>query len=216
MATIVPAILEETKEGFLQKLSLIMKIPGVERVQVDFGDGIFIPKKLISPNDIDGLNPAIDWEAHLMVKEPEDFLDYQIAGFKTLFVHFEAFSKHGDLKIALQEIKKLGLKAGLAINPATPILVAQEFSDLADLFLVMGVVPGKQGQAFIQATFDRIRELRKALPNAIIEVDGGINISNVKEIADAGADLIIGGSAIVGQGNPSDNFEKLKFEINKN
>jgi ribulose-phosphate 3-epimerase len=216
MAIIVPAILETTKEAFLQKLSLVSKMPGVERVQVDFGDGNFIPAKLLSADEIDGLNPAIHWEAHLMVKEPDDFLDYQISGFKTLIVHYEAFENIGGLKLALTEIKNLGLKAGLAINPDTSISKAFDFAGLADLFLVMGVVPGKQGQSFIPETINRVAELRKLLPNAIIEVDGGISMGNVKEVVRAGTDLIVAGSAIVGQENPSEAFEKLKLEINKN
>src|SRR6266568_3351575 len=103
MAMIVPAILEQTKEGFLQKLSLVIKLPGVERVQVDFGDGVFIGNKLLSAADMDALNPAFQWEAHLMVKEPKDFLDYQICGFKTIIIHYEAFPSAESLKKTLSE-----------------------------------------------------------------------------------------------------------------
>lgn len=211
MATIVPAILEQTKEGFANKLSLIAHIPGVERVQVDFGDGVFIPAKLLPASEMDVLNPAIYWEAHLMVQAPEDFLDYQICGFKTLIIHYEAFKNSDAVKAALDKIKNLGLKAGLAINPSTPVSVTQEFNGLADMFLIMSVVPGKQGQSFIESTSDRISELRKLMPNAIIEVDGGINIGSIKKVS--GADLIVAGSAIIGQGNPAENFEKLKQTI---
>ena len=207
MSVIIPAILEETKEGFNQKLSLIMKIPGVERVQVDFGDGIFIPTKLLGPEDIDVLNPAIHWEAHLMVKEPKDFLDYQICGFKTLIVHYEAFSSVDSLKNTIKGIKSMGFKTSIAINPVTPVEVLRDVD--VDQYLIMSVVPGKQGQAFIEATVSRVQELRKLKPNAIIEVDGGINLSTIKKAADAGADLIVVGSAIVGAGNPAENFEKL-------
>ena len=139
MSIIIPAILEETKEGFAQKLSLVMKIPGVERVQVDFGDGIFIPTKLLSAEEMDVLNPAIHWEAHLMVKEPKDFLDYQICGFNTLLVHHEAYEKVEDLKKALAAIRGLGMKAGLVINPPTDVAVCQTFDGLADQFLIMSV-----------------------------------------------------------------------------
>ena len=211
MSVIIPAILEQTKEGFANKLSLIAHIPGVERVQVDFGDGVFIPAKLLPASEMDVLNPAIYWEAHLMVQAPEDFLDYQICGFKTLIIHYEAFKNSDAVKAALDKIKNLGLKAGLAINPSTPVSVTQEFNGLADMFLIMSVVPGKQGQSFIESTSDRISELRKLMPNAIIEVDGGINIGSIKKVS--GADLIVAGSAIIGQGNPAENFEKLKQTI---
>ena len=208
MAIIVPAILETTKEAFLQKLSLVTKIPGVDRVQVDFGDGIFIPTKLLGPAEIDGLNPAIVWEAHLMVQEPEDFLDYQICGFKVVVVHYEAFPSAASLKAALDKIKSMGFKSGVAINPSTKINVLTDI--FADQYLIMSVVPGKQGQGFIEKTTERIKELRNLLPNAIIEVDGGINMGNIKAVAEAGANLIVAGSAIVGNGSPADNYEKLK------
>ncbi len=213
MAQIVPAILEHTKEAFLQKLSLVSKIPGVERIQVDFGDGEFVAAKLLSVDEMSNLNPAIHWEAHLMVKAPKDFLDYQICGFKTLIVHYEAYASAVDVKQTLAEIKKMGFKAGIAINPETPVKVLVTME--ADQYLIMGVVPGKQGQSFIQGTTDRIAELRKLKPNAIIEVDGGIKMDNVKQVADAGADLIIAGSAIVGQENPAEAFEKLKQMANQ-
>jgi ribulose-phosphate 3-epimerase len=207
MPLIIPAILEETKPGFLQKLSLIMKIPGVERVQVDFGDGIFIPTKLLGPEDIDALNPTIHWEAHLMVKEPSDFLDYQICGFKTLIIHYEAFASVEGLKKTLADIKSMGFKASVAINPDTQVSVLNNIE--ADQYLIMSVVPGKQGQAFIESTPGRVQELRKLKPNAIIEVDGGVNLNTIKLAADVGVDLIVAGSAIVGNPNPAEAYEKL-------
>jgi ribulose-phosphate 3-epimerase len=215
MPKLIPAILEETKEGFLQKMSLVSKIGSSDRVQVDFGDGIFIPKKLVGPGDIDVLSPAVHWEAHLMIRDPKDFLDYQICGFKTLWIHYEAFESPEDCKKALGEIKELGLEAGLVLNPKTPIKIAEKFSGITNLFLVMGVTPGKQGQGFIEQTLHRVKELRKLLPNAIIEVDGGINLGNIKAVAEAGTDLIVAGSAIVGQGSPAENYEKLMSKITK-
>ena len=212
MPTIIPAILEETKEAFLQKLSLVSKIPGVERIQVDFGDGEFISNRLLSAAEIDGLNPAIHFEAHLMIKAPKDFLDYQICGFKTIIIHYEAYESAVDVKSALDELRKMGFKTGVAINPDTAVKVLKDL--VADQYLIMGVVPGRQGQAFISSTINRIGELRKLIPNAIIEVDGGINMDNVKEVAQVGADFIVAGSAVVGQENPNEAFEKLKQMAN--
>jgi ribulose-phosphate 3-epimerase len=208
MATIVPAILETTKEGFEQKLSLISKIPGVERVQVDFGDGIFIPDRLLPAADMDTLNPAFEWEAHLMVKNPSDFLDYQICGFKTIIVHYEAFASVTELNKTLVNIKQMGFKTGMAINPGTKIEVLSQ--TMADQYLIMSVIPGKQGQGFMESTLERVKELRKLIPNAIIEVDGGINMDNAKQAAEAGADLIVAGSSVVKSENPGESFEKLK------
>jgi len=212
MALIIPAILETTKEGFLDKASRVVKLPGLERIQVDFGDGVFIGSKLILPADIDALNPAFEWEAHLMVKEPNDFLDYQICGFKTLIVHYEAFALADSLKKTLDSIKAMGFKTGVAINPDTPVDVLKDV--YAEQYLIMSVTPGKQGQAFISTTPDRIRELRDLLPHAIIEVDGGVNETNIKQLAEAGADLICVGSALVRAEDMPGAYEKLKMEIN--
>ena len=93
MSVIVPAILEQTREGFDDKNFIIERIFGVERIQVDFEDGQFVPGQTLSVGKLDILNPAFHYEAHLMVKEPADFIDYQIAGFKTVIIHYEAFSR---------------------------------------------------------------------------------------------------------------------------
>jgi ribulose-phosphate 3-epimerase len=211
MPTIVPAILETTKQGFAEKLSLVMRLAGVKRVQVDFGDGIFIENKLVSPAEIDVLNPAIHWEAHLMVNEPKDFLDYQICGFKTLIVHYEAFPSLDALKKTLAEIKQMGFKAAVAINPDTPVPVLKTIE--ADEYLIMSVVPGKQGQEFIVNTPERIKQLRNLLPHAIIEVDGGVNSRNVKELAQNGADLICVGSALVKAADVPKAYEDLEKAV---
>lgn len=213
MAQIVPAILENSKEQFLDKMSRIIKLPGVERIQVDFGDGVFIPNKILPITEIDTLNPAFHWEAHLMVKEPKEFLDYQICGFQTLLVHYEAFASIADLKAALAAIKSLGLKRGVVINPATKVRVLKEFAGLADQFLIMGVNPGFQGQAFIEATIGRVKELRRLLPNAIIEVDGGVSAQNARQLAEAGTDLLVVGSALVKAPNIPEAYKALLKEI---
>ncbi len=207
MAIILPAILEKTKEAFEQRLALVCKIPGVTKIQVDFGDGEFIENKLLEAGEMDTLNPAFEWEAHLMVKNPNDFLDYQICGFKTLIVHYEAFENSDDLKKSLADIKGMGFKTGVAINPDTMVNVLKEVS--ADQYLIMSVVPGKQGQAFLPSTIDRIKELRAIYPHAIIEVDGGVNETNIKSIKQAGADLICVGSALVKAENLNIAYESL-------
>lgn len=213
MAQIVPAILEQTLEGFLDKVARVTKLSGVERIQVDFGDGVFIKNQLLAPAAIQPLNPAFHWEAHLMVKEPKDFFDYKIAGFKTIFVHYEAFDNSRDLHQAIEAIKSEGLKPALAVNPGTPVEVFKDFEKTVSHFLLMGVNPGAQGQEFLADTIRRIGLLRKLIPNGIIEVDGGINISNAKEVAKAGADLIVVGSAIVRASDINEAWEKLRLEV---
>jgi len=211
MPLIVPAILEKTKEGFLEKVSSVVKLPGLERIHVDFGDGSFIDNRLLDPSDMDTLNPAFTWEAHLMVKNPKDFLDYQICGFKTIIVHFEAYESKADLIRGLSEIKSMGFKTGAAINPDTEVGALNGVD--ADQYLVMSVVPGKQGQGFIPGTIERVAELKKLMPHVIIEVDGGVNETNIKSIKEAGADLICVGSALMKVPDMHQVYEKLLDEI---
>ncbi len=212
MAQIIPAILEKTKEGFFDRVSRVVKLSGLERIQVDFGDGTFIENVLLSPTEMDALNPAFHWEAHLMVKSPIDFLDYQICGFKTLIVHYEAYASSQELKKALEEMKDLGFKTGVAINPDTPVDVLKDV--FADQYLIMSVVPGKQGQSFLENTLNKVKSLKSLLPHAIIEVDGGVNETNIKALKQAGVDLICVGSALVKAEDMPLAYEQLKREIN--
>lgn len=214
MSIIVPAILEKSKEVFYTSVSRVVKLPGIERVQVDFGDGIFIENKLLDAGEMDALNPAFHWEAHLMVKEPRDFLDYQICGFKTIIVHYEAYLTVDALKQSLAEMKKMGFKTGVAINPDTSIEALKDIS--ADQYLIMSVVPGEQGQEFILSTLDKIQALRAQKPHAIIEVDGGINETNIKSVKQAGVDMICMGSALVKAPDILEAYENLQKELNKN
>ena len=216
MALILPAILETTKEGFKERVSLVTKIPGVTKIQVDFGDGVFIENKLLEASEMETLNPAFEWEAHLMIKNPPDFLDYQICGFKTLLLHYEAYETPNKLQEALLNVKNFGLNTGVVINPSTQVEKLKQFLGYTEQFLIMSVVPGKQGQSFIPETINKIKELRALLPHAIIEVDGGINETNIKSVSQAGADLICVGSALVKAENVNGAYEKLQMEIGRN
>lgn len=213
MPKIIPAILEETQEKFLDTYSRITKLPGCERIQVDFGDGVFVPHKILPVTEIDALNPAFHWEAHLMIKEPQDFLDYQICGFKTIIIHYEAYKLPTQVRIALQQIKSAGLEPVLCLNPDTDVNIAKEFADDTNHFQIMGVNPGYQGAEFVEETFERIAKLRKLCPNAIISVDGGINETNIKKIAEAGADLIVVGSALTKVTDMGMAWEKLNASL---
>lgn len=197
MPQIVPSILEKTKPEFNEKLVRLLKLSGVERIHIDFADGVFVPNRTLPVSELDTLSPAYDWEAHLMVQEPKDFLDYKIAGFTRIFVHYEAYANRQGLAEALKKLREQGLKSGISINPPTPVSALAEFATQADEFILMGVNPGFQGQSFIPEVYDKIAELRKLLPNAIIEVDGGVKLENIAKIARAGADLFNGGSVLL-------------------
>jgi ribulose-phosphate 3-epimerase len=209
MPTIVPAILEETREGLEDKLFQITRVPGVERVQIDFADGEFVEHKTLGVTEFDSLNPAFHWEAHLMTKPPHNFLDYQIAGFKTIILHYEAFGKEEHLDDTLTEIKKCGLIPALAINPETPVSVLRYFGDTIQHFTVLSVHPGSQGQSFLEETYERVTELRNLIPHAIIEVDGGISQENIGGLIAAGSDLLAVGSALFETEDLNKNYSEL-------
>lgn len=213
MAEIVPAILEENKENFLHVSQQVTKLPGITRIQVDFADGIFVPHHTMEVADISALNPAFLWEAHLMVKKPVDFLDYHISGFGVIVVHYEAFENINDLKLALGEIRSLNLKCGVALNPETDVLVCKELEKFSDQFTLLSVHPGFQKGEFLPEVVDRIKRLRRMLPNAILEVDGGLNVEKISGVVGAGADLLVVGSAIVKAPNMQEAYEKLQAEI---
>ncbi len=210
MAAILPAILEQTKNAFRDKASAITRIGGVTKIHVDFADGKFVPNRMLDIAEFDPLNPAFEWEAHLMIQSPGDFLDYQIAGFKKVIVHYEAFASPDDLRAAALAITKLGLTPAVAINPGTEVGKLAECRVFSKEFTLMGVVPGFQGAPFVAETYQRLNELRKLLPDAILEVDGSVKLHNVSDLARAGADLLVVGSGLWTDGNPGDQVLKLQ------
>ena len=213
MSKLVPSILETTKEGFQNTYYQETKLPGVERIQVDFGDGVFVPNKILPIEEIDVLSPAVHWEAHLMIEEPRDFLDYQICGFKTIIVHYEAFKKEADLLAAISAIKNAGMEPAVCLKNETPVKIAKDLSGQINHFQLMSVNPGFQGTPFLENTYERVAELRSLLPNAIIEVDGGINMGNVRKLSLSGADLMILGSSITKAENMAEAWEKLNQQL---
>lgn len=210
---IIPAILEKTTQGYAAKVAKIQTIKSVTTIQVDFTDGDFVENHSLSIHEfaeIGHLPKKYNWEAHLMVREPKNFADYKEAGFNSIIVHYEAFSSEVLLEEALEAIIKLGLTAGVAINPETPVSVLRYYADNIKNFTLLSVHPGKQGNAFIPETFERLKELRLIAENAIIEVDGGINSSNAGDLLQAGADNLAVGSALFETENTKQNYDSIE------
>ena len=149
MAQIVPAILEDTKDQFADKMSRVVVLSDVKRIQVDFSDGHFVSRTSLPISEIDLLNPAFHWEAHLMLSQPEEFLDYKISGFGTIIIHTEAYKTSAELFKALAKIREQQMKCGLAINPQTPVEELRDYIGKVDQFTLLSVDPGFQGQAFM-------------------------------------------------------------------
>jgi len=206
---IIPAILSKTIEDFKNDLSKLLNSKNLNSgwVHVDFMDNVFVPNKSIAPDDLQNIDfRALKKEAHLMVRKPAEWIKKLIQlGFPRIIIHVEA---EGDLKQNISLIKQSGAKAVLAINPDTPISKLEPFSSGIDGILVMGVVPGFQGQEFIPETLNKIKEIKSRGWPVKIEVDGAVKDRNVKDIVDSGADILILGSFLI-KGDPDYNLETL-------
>ena len=186
---------------------------GAQYIHFDIMDGMFVPSisfgmpVLSSIKNLTG--QTID--AHLMVTEPVRLMeDFVKCGADILTVHYEACT---DLKADIDCIHSLGAKAGVSVKPETPVDVLEPYLDQADMFLVMCVVPGFGGQTFLPGSIEKIRQLRAMLDargmEKDIEVDGGIHHSNVTQVLDAGANVIVAGSAVYHR-SVRDNTERFK------
>lgn len=173
---------------------------GSDYIHIDIMDGMFVPSISFGFPVMKSIRAYTDkmFDVHLMVEEPSRYIkDVVDAGADIITVHVEA-CKHLDRTI--DAIKELGVLAGVALNPATPLSTIECILPKVDMILIMTVNPGFGGQKFIPYTLDKIRELRKMLyakgSKADIEVDGGINFENVETVMDAGANIIVAGSAV--------------------
>ena len=176
-------------------------------LHMDVMDGHFVPNLTMGPDLVKSLDGIAPLDVHLMVTDPIDFIEaFRDAGAEIISVHVEA---NNPLK-ALESIKKNNMKAGIALNPSTPENSIEPFIDLADLILVMSVEPGYGGQDFHEDAVERVRHYKEAYPNKIIEVDGGVGPSNSERLADAGADILVAGSAIFKADDPIEIVKIMK------
>ncbi len=175
---------------------------GADRLQIDVMDGRFVPNITVGPLVVEAVrrHTTLPLEAHLMIVEPERYLsDFASAGADVIIVHQEA-SPH--LHRTIEQIRRLGKRTGVAINPATPLVVLQEVLNELDLVLCMTVDPGFGGQEFIRATLPKIERLRGMITQhgagCDLEVDGGISAATAPLAVRAGANVLVAGSAVYG------------------
>ena len=213
MVKIAPSILSADFSKLGEDIERIDK-GGADFIHIDVMDGSFVPNISLGLPVIKSIRNRTDkvFDVHLMINNPSNYIDDFIeAGADIITVHYEA-DQHIDRTI--NYIKSKGKKAAISLNPGTPTSVLKDLIANLDMVLIMSVNPGYGGQKFIPYCLDKIREIKefsnKLNPSLLIEVDGGVDKTNVKEIIEAGANVIVAGSAVFCGGEISDNIKSLR------
>lgn len=206
MFEIAPSILSADFTRLADEISAA-EAGGAKVLHVDVMDGQFVPNITIGLPVVKSLRNAtkLTIDTHLMIEEPGRYaVQFVEAGADMVSVHVEA---DVHLQRTLTVIREAGGQAGIAINPATPLVALEEALPYADFILLMSVNPGFGGQKFIPTSMDKLRRLKRMIEDRMldlrIEIDGGIDVSNIGEVVDAGAEIIVAGSAVYGKEDPA-------------
>ena len=215
MKIIAPSMLSSDFGRLIDEIELINK-SNADWFHLDVMDGVFVPNITFGSPVLDifknyAKNPL---DIHLMIVNPENYIDkFSSYNPDIITIHMEAVN---DISAVLKKIKNLNIKAGLAINPDTPIKHLEPYINEIDMVCLMGVFPGFSGQKFINKTNSRLRDLKNLIESkkskVLIQIDGGVDLSNVKELSRLGADILVSGSCIFKSKNPSKIIDSLKKE----
>ncbi len=213
MVKIAPSILSADFSNLGEDIKAIDK-GGADFVHIDVMDGSFVPNISFGFPIMKSIRKLTDkvFDVHLMIDNPSNYIDDFInAGADLITVHYEA-DRHIDRTI--NYIKSKGIMAGIALNPGTPVSVIKDLISSLDMVLIMSVNPGFGGQKFIPYSLDKIKEVKalseKLNPELLIQVDGGIGSGNAKDVIEAGANVIVAGSAVFNGGDISENIKALR------
>ena len=212
MFEIAPSILSADFARLADEIKAV-EDGGAKVLHVDVMDGHFVPNITIGLPVVRSLRKAtrLTIDCHLMIEDPGTYAEQFVgAGADMVSVHVEA---DAHLHRTLESIKKAGAKAGIAINPVTPLTALDEALPYADFVLVMSVNPGFGGQAYIPTVTEKVRRLRQMITSrgleTRIEIDGGIDADNISEVVEAGAEILVAGSAVFGKPSPADAVREL-------
>lgn len=214
---ILPSILSADFRCLGQQIEEVERA-GADAIHVDVMDGRFVPNITIGPLIVEAARKSttLPLDVHLMIVEPERYLtDFAHAGADALLVHQETCP---HLHRIIEQIKQLGKKAGVVLNPSTPLSTLEEILPVVDQVLIMSVNPGFGGQSFIESSVDKVRRLHRMLDEcgslAAIEIDGGIDAKTAPRIVTAGATMLVAGSAVFrAPGGPGEGVCRLRASI---